>query len=148
MKKIVLLKIGSLISFLFIFLPGKLTLPMLIVLILTLLNSCMEFFYPHQDYTYLIYEFLFSIGTIISFYLLFKKNKYLVIFSFLIQLFFLLYCFKSNYLNYWYYTIPILIYFILNVLLIFNLFSKNVELPSGATRNVNGGNSPSNHKGC
>ncbi len=115
-------KFLSVIIYLLIIFPGKIAFPMFLILILTFFNSSLELFYSHQDYVYLIKEFVFSILTLISLILIFKKNKFITFICIMIQLLFIFYTFKIENIKYWYYSLPVILYLISNSYLTYQLF--------------------------
>lgn len=120
MNSLFKIKIATLISFLSIIIPGKLSIPNGVGIIISIIENIYTVFSEQKD----IHFFLTTL-TFISIFLFFFKMKHLVMLAILIQWFWIMYYFKINYIYYWYYTIPTLIYFILSILLGFKCYSKS-----------------------
>ena len=129
MKKLQYLKTASLISFLIItYSGGTLVLNMFFWLIVGILASLIDFLCLDCDHIEPLKNLFILILVFISFYLLYNKRKYLVILSIIIQYLYLIFLFKINFIKYWYFTIPTIIYTVLSlILLYFVIFKKNYE---------------------
>ena len=128
MKKIKLLKLATIISFLIITYPGgTLTLSNFLWLLVNAVTSLMDLLCLECDHVEPIKNL--SILTIIlsSIYLLFKQNKLYLISSIVIQYLYLAYLFETKFLNYWYFTIPILIYLGLSLILVYLVFTRKAN---------------------
>ena len=123
MNSTIKLKLATLISFLLIINPGKLSLPNGIILTVTLLENLLSFFSEKLD----VY-FLISTLTFMSLFLIINKNKLLVFLGISIQLLWIIYMFKIGDLRYWYYVIPTLIYLTTTLLLIFKIFYRRSKI--------------------
>lgn len=125
MKVIKYLKISILITFLIIAYPGgTLTLANFLWLLISVSTSFIELLCSECDHSEAIKNlFIFSM-IISSIYFLFKQNKFFIITCFFIQYLYLIYLFKTLFLNYWYFTIPTSIYLITSLMLIFKIFYK------------------------
>ncbi|MFY8069054.1 MAG: hypothetical protein ACOVMG_03070 [Flavobacterium sp.] len=123
MNSTIKVKIAILISFLLIINPGKLSLPNGIILTIMLLQNLSELFTYELDT-----DFFISTFTILSLFLIFNKNKLLVFLGISIQWLWISYMFKTGDLGYWYYTLPVLIYLITSILLIFKIFFKQSKI--------------------
>ena len=117
MNSTIKVKLATLISFLLIINPGKLSLPNGIILTITLLENLLSFFSEKLD----VY-FLISTLTFMSLFLIFNKNKRLVFLAISIQWLWIIYMFKSGDFGYWYYTLPVLIYLITSIILFLKYF--------------------------
>jgi len=120
-KTIFWLKILTIISFLAITHPGgKLTLANVLWIIVGTIASfidllcigCGNFFYS-------LLSLLLNCIVMSSFYLIFSKKRFIVISSVIVQLIYLGIPYNNEYLNYIFYTIPILIYLSLSVILVY-----------------------------
>jgi hypothetical protein len=146
MNSTIKVKLASLISFLLIINPGKLSLPNGIILTVTLLENLLSFFSEKLD----VY-FLISTITFMSLFLIFSKNKLLVFLGISIQWLWIIYMFKIRDLRYWYYEIPTLIYLTATLLLIFQIFYRQSEIKLNTALNhpemlnTTGGNTPNNN---
>lgn len=127
MKKIQYLKTASIISFLIItYSGGTLTLNIFFWLIIGVAASLIDLLCFNCDHFEPLKNLFILLSVIISFYFLFNKRKCLVILSIITQYSYLIFFFKIKFLNYWYYTIPTLIYFVLSlILLYFIIFKKD-----------------------
>lgn len=127
MNKIKHLKIGTMISFLMIIYPGgTLTLINFLWILVSAVTSFMDLLCLECDHVEPIKNLFILLLVITSIYLLFKQNKLLMITSVFIQYLYLTYLFKAKFLNYWYFTIPTLIYLALSLILIYFVFTKKL----------------------
>ena len=125
-KIIVWLKILTIISFLAITHPGgTLTLANILWIIIGTIASFIELLcIDCGNYFESFLKLLLNCIVMSSFYLIFRKKKLLAIGSIIVQLIYLEYTYNIEYLNYIYYTIPILIYLSLSVILAYYIFFK------------------------
>lgn len=123
MNSTIKVKLAILISFLLIINPGKLSLPNGIILIIMLLQNLSDLLNGTLDI-----DFFLPTLTIMSLFLIFNKNKLLIILGISIQWLWIIYMFKIGDLMYWYYVIPTLIYLTTTLLLIFKIFYRQSEI--------------------
>ena len=125
MKKIKLLKLATIISFLIITYPGgTLTLNNLLWLIVIAVTSFIDLLCLECNHIEPIKNLLILLIILSSIYLQFKQNKFYIISSIAIQYLYLAYLFETKFLNYWYFTIPILIYLGLSLILVYLVFTR------------------------
>ena len=122
--KTINLKIAVLISFLIIPLPSPhFTVPNGIFQIFLLFQSFWSFFY--EDFNQeMVVESLINLTVCISLLFVILKNKKINLCGVIIQFSWIIYVFKYKFLNYWYVTIPTLLYLILSLTLLYFLFLK------------------------
>ena len=126
MKTILNLKILTVVVFLIIIIPGPhVSLFNFIIIPFIFLQFFLMIGIDPIDLES-IKELTISILIISSLFLMFRNNKYFVLFSILVQYLFSLYTFQTKYLDYWYFTLSTLVYFILSIILIYVLFIKKV----------------------
>ncbi len=132
MRNLKKLKIATIISFLVIVFPGKISFINIMYLLIGIVNSPMNLFYTQNSYLLAVWDFFIILTTIISIFLIFKKNRYTILFSIIVQNIYLGYIFKLPFLKHWDYTLPTFTYLVLSVILIYNLFfsKANVEVKS------------------
>jgi len=110
MKKIQYLKTAKIISFLIIAHPGgTLTLNNLLWFVVGVVASfielsCIDCLYEQIES---LKKLLILTSTISTFFFIFKDKKYIVLSCVFIQYLYLIMSFNKNYLNYWFYTVPI-----------------------------------------
>ena len=126
MKNTQKLKIATIISFLIIVFPGKISFLNFIYIIIGVLNYTMELFYADEKYFEEVLSLLLSIFTSISIVLIFSKRLKLNIIGIIIQYIWLIYTFNIKYIKYWYYSLPTILYLILSLSLIYVLFYKKL----------------------
>jgi|LakMenEpi03Aug12_release.lakeMendotaPanAssembly.Ray.scaffolds.fasta_scaffold1143419_1 hypothetical protein len=126
MKNTQKLKIATIISFLIIVFPGKISFLNFIYIIIGVLNYTMELFYADENYFEEVLSLLLSIFTSISIVLIFSKRLKLNIIGIIIQYIWLIYTFNIKYIKYWYYSLPTILYLILSLSLIYVLFYKKL----------------------
>lgn len=119
------IKIITIVSFLLIVFPGKISFINFLQIPIAFFSSTMELFYIEKNYLSEVIDFFIVTLTLISIFIFFHKNKYLILVSIITQYFYLFNTFNPQHLNYWHYTIPVSIYTILSlVLIIYLLFKK------------------------
>jgi hypothetical protein len=123
MKNLKITKIITVIFFLIILYPAdKISFFNGLILILSVLDAITSIFIVNEiDSEFLKILFIYSF-TLISCFTFFKSNKYWIISSVLIQFLYLIFTFRTDYLNHWTYYIPSSIYLILSLFLIIKLF--------------------------
>jgi hypothetical protein len=126
MKNTQKLKIATIISFLIIVFPGKISFLNFIYIIIGVLNYTMELFYADENYFEEVLSLLLSIFTSISIVLIFSKRLKLNIIGIIIQYIWLIYTFNIKYIKYWYYSLQTILYMILSLSLIYVLFYKKL----------------------
>lgn len=114
------IKIATIISFLVILNPDKISLPNGIILTISFIENLFSLFSEKLD----VYFFMSSF-TFISIFTTFFKNNKIILLSISIQYMWLIYMFKVGDKNYWYYIIPTLIYLVLSLILIYLVIFKN-----------------------
>lgn len=119
------IKIGTITSFLLIVFPGKLTLINLLFMIVGFVASLMDLMCEECNQIEPLKNLVIFISVLISFILIFSKRKLFVLGCVIMQVLYLCYTFKVDYLKYWYYILPTLVYLLLCLLLIFRLFFKS-----------------------
>ena len=121
--KTIYLKITVLVSFLFIMMPNeKLTLPIISIVLVNLIEI-IEYF-PDSGYNFNFdYETFFVFFVLLSFLILFVRNRFLNLISLIIQYTFTIYLFcYLKYLNDTLFLITTSIYLILSLTLVYFLF--------------------------
>ena len=122
--KTIYLKIAVLISFLIIIFPSPhVILPNGIVQLLFLFQTFWSFFYEDFNQEMVIAS-LTNLIVCISLVFVILKNKKINLCGVIIQFSWIIYVFKYKFLNYWYVTIPTLLYLILSLTLLYFLFLK------------------------
>ncbi len=118
------IKVATIITFLVIINPDKISLPNGIILTISFIENLFSIFSEKLD----VYFFMSSF-TFISIFTIFFKNNKITLLSISIQYMWLIYMFKVGDKNYWFYTIPTLIYIVLSLILIYLImFKKNEEI--------------------
>ncbi len=126
MNKIKIIKIISILSFLLIVYPGKIAFVNFISLLLVIWNFFLVLEIEPISISLLI-EPMISFITIISFFLFFNKKKYIAFIGLTIQYFYLFYTFNSKFIKHWEYTVPVMIYLMLTLFLIYLTFLRISE---------------------
>lgn len=123
MKNLKITKIIIVIFFLIILYPAdKISFFNGLILILSVFDAISSIFIVNEiDSEFLKILFIYSF-TLISCFTFFKSNKYWIISSVLIQFIYLIFTYRIDYLNYWYYYVPTAIYLVLSLFLIIKLF--------------------------
>lgn len=124
MNKLKKIKLATIIAFLVIVIPGKISLLNFMVMPLILLNFILMLGVEPLTPSLLI-EPAISIITILSVFYTFSNKKHFVLLSVLIQYLYLIFIFKIKYLDYWYFTVPTVAYLILSLVSIYFLFFKS-----------------------
>ena len=124
MKKLVILKAATILAFLLIVFPGKLATIKGISLFVGLLISILEMFETQGNYLEMVHIPIYVGIEILSIIFLFKNNKYINLICVIVQNASIIYMSKIKFLNYWYYTLPTSIYFILSLVIFYVLFVK------------------------
>jgi hypothetical protein len=124
MRNLLYLKVATILAFLLIVFPGKLAVINGILIPVVLLTQVLELFEKQSEFFKIWPEFILLILTTMSLIFLFTRSKKVVLMCFVIQYFLLFYYFQYIYLNYWYYTLPTSIYFILSLTVLYVLFVK------------------------
>ncbi len=126
MSKLKKIKLATIIAFLVIVIPGKISLLNFMVMPLILLNFILMLGVEPLTPSLLI-EPAISVITILSVFYTFSNKKHFVLLSVLIQYLYLIFIFKTKYLDYWYFTVPTLAYLILSFVSIYFLFFKKLK---------------------
>jgi hypothetical protein len=125
MKKIQYLKTATIISFLIIAHPGgTLTLNNLLWFAVGVIANFSDLFCFECNQIEALKELLILIIAISSFFFIFKDKKYIVLSCIFIQYLYLFMSFNKNYLNYWFYTVPTVLYMMLSLILLYFVFFK------------------------
>lgn len=124
MKNLIYLKGATIFIFLLIVFPGKLAVMNGILIPVVFLTQVLELFEKESEFIKIWTEFALLSLTILSFVFLFNRSRKIVLMCVVMQYFLLLYYSKFIYLNYWYYTLPTSIYFILSLTVLYVLFVK------------------------
>lgn len=122
MKNFKITKIITVIFFLIILYPAdKISFFNGLILILSVFDAISSVFIVNEiDSEFLKVLFIYSF-TLISCFTFFKSNKYWTISSVLIQYLYLIFTYRTGYLNYYYYYVPTSIYLILSLVLLIKL---------------------------
>jgi hypothetical protein len=124
MNSISKLKMAIIILFFIIIIPNnKIMLPNIAIIIFSSFESFFSFFTEKITFQNVIYP-LNSLLSFLGVVLFLSKKKFIIMLSLILQLNWVIYMFKISYLNYWYYTLTIVIYLILSIVLIYSLFFK------------------------
>ncbi len=124
MNSISKLKTAIITSFFIILIPNnKIILPNIAIIIFSSFESFFSFFTEKITFQNIIYP-LNSLLSFLGVVLFLSKKKFIIMLSLILQLNWIIYMFKISYLNYWYYIIPIVVYLILSVVLIYSFFLK------------------------
>lgn len=91
-------------------------------IVLSVLDLVTGLFYINTEYFDHFIHLVIYVVTLLSCITIFKKKKQWIFCSLFIQILYLIYTFKLEYLNYWYYYLPTLVYLVLSVFLIMKLF--------------------------
>ena len=126
LKTVKWLKIAVIISFLAITHPGgTLTLSNILWIIVGTVANFIELFCVEcGNYFETVLKLILYCIVLSSFYLIFSKKRLLVLGSIIVQIIHLSITFSNEYLKYTYYIIPISIYLILSLILIYHTISK------------------------
>jgi hypothetical protein len=124
MRNLLYLKIATIVTFLLIVFPGKLSVFNGITIFIGLCVSILEVFYITDDFMFILKQLLVSIVIILSIGLLLNKKKYLNLICIIIQYSYILFLSKMKFLNYWYYTLPTSVYVILSLTVLYVVFVK------------------------
>lgn len=104
-------------------LPWKISIPNGTIIIISFFQNLFSPFIEKFNNNIILYIFMSTIA-LASLLLLIKKKPVFNLIAVAFQYTWLIFMFKINYLKYWYYTVPTLIYIILSIILIYKLFSK------------------------
>jgi hypothetical protein len=124
--KTIYFKIALIISFSLIIIPGK---SVSFFNFLILLLNFLEVFYidfSKIDFGAVCYS-VFVVLVNMSVVMMFSKNRIVSVMSLFIQFYWLFYLFETTFLKDWYFTIPISIYLILSLTLLYFLFFKKED---------------------
>jgi hypothetical protein len=124
MRNLLYLKIATIVTFLLIVFPGKLSVFNGITIFIGLCVSILEVFYITDDFMFILKQLLVSIVIILSIGLLLNKKKYLNLICIIIQYSYILFLSKMKFLTYWYYTLPTSVYVILSLTVLYVVFVK------------------------
>lgn len=125
MKKTQYLKTATIISFLIIAHPGgTLTLNNLLWFAVGVTANFSDLFCFECNQIEALKELLILITAISSFFFIFKDKKHIVLSCIFIQYLYLFISFNKNYLNYWFYTVPTVLYMMLSLILLHFVFFK------------------------
>jgi hypothetical protein len=124
MRNLLYLKIATIVTFLLIVFPGKLSVFNGITIFIGLCVSILEVFYITDDFMFILKQLLVSKVIILSIGLLLNKKKYLNLICIIIQYSYILFLSKMKFLNYWYYTLPTSVYVILSLTVLYVVFVK------------------------
>lgn len=125
MKKTQYLKTATIISFLIIAHPGgTLTLNNLLWFAVGVIANFSDLFCFECNQIEALKELLILITAISSFFFIFKDKKHIVLSCIFIQYLYLFISFNKNYLNYWFYTVPTVLYMMLSLILLHFVFFK------------------------
>lgn len=127
MNNIKYLKISTIIFFLLITFPDKLTLCNLLVIPIGIFASLIDLLCIECNHIESFKNLFILLLVFLSIFLSFSKKKNLFLLSVIIQYLFLLIYFKVKFLNYWYYTIPTLVYIVLSLILIYLIMFKKMK---------------------
>ena len=124
MKNLIRVKRLTVLAFLLIIYPEKLAVFNGLSLLLGMVVNINELFYPEGNFVKALPSLMYVITIILSIIFLFKNNKYIKLICIVIQYASIIYMSKIRFLNYWYYTLPTSIYFILSLTILYVLFVK------------------------
>lgn len=123
MKNLKTIKILTIFFFLIIVYHGdKISFFNGLIIVLSVLDLVTGLFYINSEYFDYFILVVIYVVTLVNCITFFKEKKQWVLCSILVQISYLVYTFKINHLNYWYYYVPTSIYLILSLFLVIKLF--------------------------
>lgn len=130
MDKIKIIKLLTIISFLLIVFPdGKLQLFNIQCIFLGVIGSFINLLCTEcGSYMETIMNLCFFTIVLISIVFIFKQKRIIVLSSIVSQYIYIIYYSDFTFFQYWYYSIPVLIYIVLSLLLIFNIFIRKSKI--------------------